>query len=175
MQTDYSKHPKVYIAGPDVFRPDLATRTAALKALCLEYGLLALIPAENLEIKEAGEAAANHIFTYNVELIRQADAILADFSPWRGISLDAGTSWELGMGYALRLPMAGYGPQDEYKKRFTAPLILDSHGLLKDSDNTLVEDFGLPDNVMPIKSLTAGYYATAADAIKNLARVINAR
>lgn len=72
------KTPKAYLAGPGVFRPDADDFAAKLQALCARYGLEGLWPAD-------GPAdSARLIFRANIVLIRSADAIIADISPFRG-------------------------------------------------------------------------------------------
>lgn len=43
----------IYLAGPDVFRPDALTHGQNLKALCAEFGHRGLYPLDNTQIGRA--------------------------------------------------------------------------------------------------------------------------
>src|SRR5690349_15232674 len=87
---------KVYLAGPDVFLPD-AERVGKLKReICERHGLEGLFPFEG-ELPETGdEHLSRRIFRANTALMDGADAIIANLTPFRGPSADAGTVYELG-------------------------------------------------------------------------------
>src|SRR3954470_11649109 len=86
---------KVYLAGPDVFLPD-AVGVGRLKVnLCERYGLAGLFPLDN-EIHIAVGDASLQIYRGNLSMMDEADAIVANLTPFRGPSADAGTVFELG-------------------------------------------------------------------------------
>lgn len=136
---------RLYLAGPDVFRPDARARADAARALCASRGHGALLPLDN----EATTAAA--IFAANVALIRSADAVIADLNPFRGSEPDSGTAWEVGFALALGKPVVGYladiRPQAE-KLLATAPGSGPSALPPRDPNGFLIEHFGLPVNLM---------------------------
>jgi nucleoside 2-deoxyribosyltransferase len=84
---------KIYLAGPDVFRPDVHEWAETARATCSRYGYEALIPIDH------GETEANRIFQTNLDLIRKAQIIVANLNPFRGTEPDSGTCFE--MGYAI--------------------------------------------------------------------------
>src|SRR5690625_5856749 len=69
---------KVYLAGPDVFASDAAERAEQHKSLCRMHGFEPLHPVDQVE------PTAQSIYQHNVELIQQADAVIANAKPFRG-------------------------------------------------------------------------------------------
>ncbi len=131
---------KVYLAGPDVFRPEVLAWAAAARALCFERGVVPLLPLDGTETTAEG------IYRNNLGLIREADAILANLNPFRGFEPDSGTCVEVGMALALGKPVIAYLTD-------TSPLLermvhseQTPPGL--DENGWTVEDFGLPLNLM---------------------------
>src|SRR5471032_3248411 len=87
---------KVYLAGPEVFLPNAAEVGAAKKRICAAHGLEGLFPLDQpqpaLPPAELGAA----IYRANIALMTQADAIIANLTPFRGAAMDAGTAFEVG-------------------------------------------------------------------------------
>ncbi len=73
---------KLYLAGPDVFRPDAAQWAEHARRLCRRAGHEALIPLDGVETTAAG------IYHANIGLIQAADAVLANLNPFRGCEPD---------------------------------------------------------------------------------------
>ena len=137
---------KLYLAGPDVFRPDALAWADEARQLCAAAGHTALVPLDGVETTAPG------IFRANIELIRAADAVLANLNPFRGCEPDSGTCVEVGFALALGKPVIGYLAIDETT---TARVARISGGPLEiragrpvDRDGLHVEDFGLPLNLM---------------------------
>ena len=148
---------KVYIAGPDVFRPDATQWAEAARALCRQAGHEALIPLDGVETTAAG------IFHANIGQIRAADAVLANLNPFRGCEPDSGTCVEVGFALALGKPVIGYLEMWEtttqrVEREQGRPLeVLDGRPI--DHDGLYVEDFGLPLNLMlavPVRIVVGG-------------------
>lgn len=162
--------PKVYLAGPAVFRPDAREHLARLAALCERHGLQPLLPTD-----DCGGAAdaplAHRIYAANTRMLREADGVLADLQEWRGHEPDSGTAFEVGFAAALDLPIVGYGCATEcYADRVsrTRPCERDAVGMLRECDGGMaVEDFGMPLNLM--LGCSARLVPTAEDAIALLA------
>lgn len=138
---------KIYIAGPDVFFPDIAPRAAAQKALCARSGIVPLHPVDQPTL------TAEFIYRNNIALIREADAVVANLDPFRGAEVDSGTAFEVGYATALGKPVVGYVAQAgsllERVGAYCGPLRQDpAHGTWHDRDGNLVENFGLPVNLM---------------------------
>ncbi len=138
---------KVYLAGPDVFFHDAALRAEQHKTLCLSHGFEPLHPADSIENTATG------IYQANIQLIQQADAVLANLNAFRGAEPDSGTAFEVGYAIARNIPVIGYldGPTDikEQVKKYYGPIYFDeSKQMWLDQNESLVEDFGLPVNLM---------------------------
>ena len=104
----------LYLAGPDVFRPDAEARGTALKAMCAQYGFEGLFPLDQSVPEAITEPAAQAewIYAANIALIRRADAVLANLDFFRGAEPDSGTCFEVGYAVALGKPVYGYIPED---------------------------------------------------------------
>jgi nucleoside 2-deoxyribosyltransferase len=135
----------IYFAGPDVFNTDYAELKAKIRALCAAGGLNPLLPGD-LELD-----SAESIFRHNLALIDQADGLIANLSPFRGvIEPDSGTVFECAYAYAKGKWIIGYLADRSdmlTKRRQTDDMGPPDDGLLG-RDGTLVEDFGLPLNLM---------------------------
>ncbi|MCY1513238.1 Nucleoside 2-deoxyribosyltransferase [compost metagenome] len=165
-----STRPRVYLAGPDVFRPDAAQYFAALALACDALGMMAVPPFDG---KAAGPDPARRIYEENMKLLRSADGVIANLAPFRGLEPDSGTVFEVGVAIALGLPVAAYGvPPGTYAQRAaTAGLVgRDPNGTLRDPEGTLIEDFGLPLNLMLACSVRFSDLAT--DALRAMAEVL---
>ena len=86
---------KVYLAGPDVFVPNAIAIGQRKRALCTEHGLIGHYPLDNIVDFTAPDASLQ-IFRANQALMDKSDAIIANLTPFRGPSADAGTVYELG-------------------------------------------------------------------------------
>jgi nucleoside 2-deoxyribosyltransferase len=175
--------PAVYLAGPDVFRPDATARYEHLERCCASLGLVGLRPSDGGLSTTAnpgnGVHAAQRIYEGNVALIRQCDAVLANLAPFRGhIEPDSGTVFEIGMAVALGKPVAAYLPEpsisyaERVRRRF--PTRRDPSGALWDlAHGVLVEGFGEPVNLMLSRSTRL--FATFEEALAHLADALRDR
>lgn len=86
------RKPTVYLAGPEVFLADAAAVGEAKKAICARYGLAGLFPLDN-ELYLGGmepHAAGIAISKANEALMRKADLVIANITPFRGPGMDPG-------------------------------------------------------------------------------------
>ena len=86
--------PRVYLAGPDVFMRDAEGRAAAKKAICAAHGLVGVSPLDVPDDEPAAWAALpqwHRIARRNEAHITAAAAVVADLTPFRSPSADAGT------------------------------------------------------------------------------------
>src|SRR3979411_1801835 len=145
---------KIYLAGPDVFLPDAVEIWRRKAELCTRHGLIGLYPLDNA-IDPAAEDASLRIFRGNETLMIEADAIIANLTPFRGPGADAGTVYELGYMIGRGKLCLGYSNDPslyaERVARFTA--VTSEGGRLVDSQELTVEDFGLADNLMMVHAL----------------------
>jgi len=146
---------KVYLAGPDVFLPDAEAIAAAKKRICAEAGLEGVFPTDSRP-DPAADAEADlwyAIYLRNEVHIRACDALIANLTPFRGPSADAGTVYELGFMRALGRPVLGY---TNHTGDFAARTLqsLSGHarrntkGRWVDGEGLALEEFGLTDNLM---------------------------
>jgi len=145
---------KIYLAGPDVFLPDAIEIGRRKVAICARHGVTGLYPLDNA-IALAAPDASMQIFKANEAMMDEADAIIANLTPFRGPGADPGTAYELGAMAARRKFCLGYANDPsvyaDRVRRFTTVTSRDGH--LIDSDGLTVEDFGLNDNLMMIHAL----------------------
>lgn len=148
---------KIYLAGPDVFRPDAAAWAIQAHAQCAAAGHQALIPLDGVETTARG------IYQANIDLIRSADAVVANLNPFRGAEPDSGTCVEVGFALALDKPVVGYLAINEtttarLARQCGRPLVT-QNGRPVDADGLYVEEFGLPLNLMlaiPVRIVIGG-------------------
>src|SRR5258708_13131518 len=86
---------KVYLAGPDEFLPDAVEIGRRKAGICAAHGLRGLYPLDNAVDLKAIDASLT-IFKGNEAMMDEACAIIANLTPFRGPSADAGTVYELG-------------------------------------------------------------------------------
>lgn len=161
---------KLYLAGPDVFRPDALAWAEAARMLCAAWGHEALIPLDGVETTPEG------IYQANIALIRSADAVVANLNPFRGCEPDSGTCVEVGVALAWGKTVIAYldseEPLVERMARQSGGQLARKHGRPVDSAGWTIEDFGLPLNLMlavPARVVIGGL----AEAVQALGRAEN--
>ena len=161
----------LYLAGPDVFRPDAASHAGRLKALCAAHGFEGLFPLD-AQVGEQPDATpadkAAWIYRADIGLLDRADAVLANLDFFRGAEPDSGTAFELGYAAALGKPLFGYIDEGgSCAERLPCEWLGEEPG--RDRDGNQIESFGLPLNLMlavPAKIAVGG----AREALELLRR-----
>jgi nucleoside 2-deoxyribosyltransferase len=145
---------KIYLAGPDVFLPDAIDIGQRKAELCRRHGVSGLYPMDNAVDLTASDASLK-IFRGNEAMMNEADAIIANLTPFRGPGADAGTVYELGyMAGRGKLCLGYSNDPSSYADRVRRFTDVRSHdGPLVDALGLTVEDFGLSDNLMMIHAL----------------------
>src|SRR5258708_9835345 len=146
---------RVYLAGPEVFLPEAVDIGRRKVELCTRRGLIGLYPLDNA-IDPTAKDASLRIFRGNEAMMIEADAMIANLTPFRGPSADAGTVYELGyMAGRGKLCFAYSNDPADYAERVARSFAVTKAGggHLIDDDGLTVEDFGLPDNLMMIHTL----------------------
>ena len=138
---------KIYLAGPDVFRPDVAAWAESARALCRGYGYEPLLPIDH------GETQPDRIFQANIDMIRKAQIVVANLDPFRGPEPDSGTAFEMGYALALGKKVCGYVTRRQtVAERVAASGHRDPRppygDRLTDRDGLTIENFSLPCNLM---------------------------
>lgn len=160
---------RIYLAGPEVFRPDVKEHFDGMKRFMAQHDLLGLSPFDSEASAQVADRTpadvAKKIYQANCSLIRSCDAIMANMTPFRGPSMDVGTAYEIGYADALGLPIFAYSTdQNAYESRVAQPA---QHRI--DADGWTVEDFGLTDNLMMVGAASLApdrpVYPTWQDAV----------
>jgi nucleoside 2-deoxyribosyltransferase len=140
--------PLAYLAGPDVFLPNAPEHAARKAAICAAHGITALPPlnedvATLAEMTE--EQAWQTIFAKDLAMMERAELVIANLTPFRGASADAGTLVELGWFLGRGRPIFAYSNS-------ATPFAARSEALLARLPDPMpglsVGGFGLPDNLM---------------------------
>jgi nucleoside 2-deoxyribosyltransferase len=143
--------PRIYLAGPEVFLPGALGVGARKVALCAAHGFEGVFPLDaSLDLAGLAKAdAARAISEANEGLMRSCDLLIANLTPFRGVSMDAGTAFEVGFMQALGRPVLGYtNVAADYrarceKYRRAAQGLPDADGA-----DIQIEDFDLAENLM---------------------------
>lgn len=154
----------VYLAGPDVFRGDAIEEGHRKKRACADRNLVGLYPLDN-EIAHGlnPQQMAARIYHANIALLNQATHVVANLNEFRGPSADAGTVFEIGYAVARGIPVLGYADyESHYSDRVYDAVRVDQfygrEKVLVDSNDYLVEEFGLYDNLMISIGITQMFY-----------------
>lgn len=173
---------KIYVAGPDIFRPTWPDTARKIVNACASWGLEALLPIpadQSLDRPEVpgitmpGKAQdANAVFASCLDMIRSCDAVVANITPFRGDEPDSGTVFEIATAYALGKPVVAYTLDTRLThERHAHNGNNTAYGALVCRSGYLVEQFDLPCNVMvaqACKAIVFGDVISALLALKNL-------
>lgn len=137
---------RIYLAGPEVFFPaeEHQAIVAKKKRLLREYGLDGIDPLDTELVfsdHETKPDRGHRIYRANRELMDSCDTLIANLTPFRGISADPGTVYEVGYMIGQGKRAIGFTMDTRlYRARAGAT----------DRDNLghTIEDFELTDNLM---------------------------
>ncbi|MGE0768653.1 MAG: nucleoside 2-deoxyribosyltransferase [Hyphomicrobiaceae bacterium] len=142
---------RVYLAGPEVFLPNAMEIGRAKVAMAQQAGLVGLFPLDQqLELEGLPKLEqARRISLANETLMRSSDLLIANLTPFRGVSMDSGTAFEVGFMRALGRPVLGYtNVPGDYRRRAEA---FRRRGIPPgdcDAPEFEIEDFGMAENLM---------------------------
>lgn len=146
---------KVYLAGPDVFLPDPLAMAERKRAICAAHGLTGIFPVDAHPDHPQGSDVPLWLWIYrrNEAHMRDADAVIANLTPFRGPSADPGTVYEIGFMRALGRKVLGYsnvaaGLLPRTLGFAGATAWQDADGRWRDAEGMAMEAFGLADNLM---------------------------
>ena len=157
------KNRRIYLAGPDVFFTDVTERAETLKSQCDLWGLEGVFPLDSeVKLEEPIDQQKNGYLIYegNLKLIESCAAVLANISPFRGPSVDAGTAFEIGYGLASGLIVVGYTSALSFYKERVEP------------DGLLIEDFEMIDNLMIHGATNGRIFESSYKALEYLSNVL---
>lgn len=155
----------VYLAGPDVFLDNAIEHGEKLKSLCSKHGLIGHFPLDNkLDLSSNGKHSnASSIYNSNTKLIDMCDALIANIEPFRGVSADPGTAFEIGYAIAKNKFVTLYTSD----LRFYTDRVENS---LYKNDKWNIEDFDMVDNLMLLSATSNVIYESFENAIKELSK-----
>ena len=163
--------PRVYLAGPEVFLPDAMAIGAEKRRLCTAHGFEGLFPLDaSLDLVGLSkQEAARRIALSNEGLMKSADAVIANLTPFRGVSMDAGSAFEIGYMRALGKTLMGYSNATDDLAvrsrtfRLNPPLAYDC-----DREPFEIEDFDMAENLMIVVAvLESGSPVIVRDVVGN--------
>jgi nucleoside 2-deoxyribosyltransferase len=146
----------IYLAGPDAALAEAPALLVDKMALCTAAGFQAIVadPA-GLTESEPSEAMAREIYAHRMSRLREADAMIANLTPFRGPGCDPATAFEAGFAAGLGKPVFAYmNVREEEDADLCARVeafegaTLDERGVWRDMDGYEIEDFGLPESLM---------------------------
>lgn len=146
---------RIYLAGPDVFMPNVMEISNQKKELCESYGFHGVFPLDaevtldSMTSRDSGLV----ISRANETLIESCHVVIANMTPFRGPSADVGTAYEMGYARSLGLPVYAYTNTvvnflERTKGFLNGNVSVREDGSLEDSDSMSIEGFGLEDNLM---------------------------
>jgi nucleoside 2-deoxyribosyltransferase len=149
---DDSQPKRIYLAGPEVFFPNAVEQGAEKKRLCADAGFEGIYPLDNV-IDGAEhlppQELARRISHGNERLMRSCDLLIANCTPFRSVSMDVGTAFEIGFMQALGKPVLGYSNTlADYASRVRLAAEVASTVWDCESNAAAIEDFGLAENLM---------------------------
>ena len=142
----------IYLAGPEVFLADPLGIAAAKKRMCAEFGFVGVFPMDS-EVETSSAAPtpqkARLISLANEGLMQGCDVLVANCTPFRGVSMDSGTAFEVGYMRALGRPVFGYtNVAGDYADRARTFVALPQAPWESSAEDAAIEDFGLAENLM---------------------------
>lgn len=135
-----------YLAGPDVFLPGAAAFSAAKIAICARHGLTGLAPFNpKPDLSLPLDMLWRQIYLDDIALMQASNLIIANLTPFRGASADAGTLVEIGWFLGRGLPVFGYS---NTATPFAARSAAQAAAVADPLPGLAIEPFNLPDNLM---------------------------
>ncbi|MCX5513873.1 nucleoside 2-deoxyribosyltransferase [Kaistia algarum] len=145
---------KVYLAGPEVFLANAREQLDRKIALTRAAGLQPIAPGDLSIPPQPTQRELGHaISAIDESMMDRADAIIANLTPYHGLSADSGTCFEL--GYMCAQGKIAYGYTNVAADMRTRSVALygndvhrDASGRLRGPDGLMIEDVDMADNLM---------------------------
>lgn len=139
-----------YLAGPEVFLlpPDQARDIGEQKKKCCrDHGIDARFPLDETPA-DHDDDQGHATFAVCIKLMGESNLLIANMTPFRGVSMDVGTAIEIGYMYGRGHTVFGYtNSMTDYAQRVPDTTI-DNPDRIVDADGLHVENFGYADNLM---------------------------
>lgn len=145
------KKKNLYLAGPEVFLPDAQDIGDKKIKICSEHGFTGIYPVDNEPLPRlTGSNLGFYICRKNKQKIKMSSGVIANITPFRSISIDPGTAYEIGYADALSRPIFAYtNSPDSFVERTVAAFGgAIANDIIVDNIGMLIENFGLVDNLM---------------------------
>jgi nucleoside 2-deoxyribosyltransferase len=160
----------IYLAGPEVFLPGFGKAVFdGKKSMCATFGFEGISPMDGDLSLEGLSAFQQGIAIYqgNLAHMRACDAVIANMTPFRGVSVDPGTAFEMGYMAASGKPVLGYTHvMSQFHHR---SLRYYEHGrsdLLETySAGSSVERFDMTDNLMMVGAVDCAGFKVQQAAV----------
>jgi len=142
---------KVYITGPFIYDPEYKIYASKLKITCEEFGFEPVFPIEHDSSDyDTPLDNAYDVYKTTLDVLQTVDAVIVDVRPWRGVSVDAGAAFIMGIAAQREIPVVSY--TDDSMTTYLERVMLKHDTALIDAKwidkYGVVEDFGLNDNLM---------------------------
>lgn len=145
---------KIYLAGPEVFLPNAREILARKAELARAAGFEPLSPGDlEIPVADTKKGLGYAISAVDERMMLEADAIIANLTPFRGIAADTGTTFKLGFMCALGKAVFAYTnvAANHYRRvvaHYHGEVSKGDDGHLRGPDGLSVEDFDMIDNLM---------------------------
>ena len=145
---------KIYLAGPEVFLANAREQLDLKAAITRAAGFIPLSPGDlDIPPQPTKQAFGCAISQVNEGMMFEADVIIANLTPFRGIAADVGTVYELGFMCALDKHVFGYtnvatGHYDRTKDYYNGDIHPDTGGQMRGTDGLSLENFDMNENLM---------------------------
>lgn len=137
-----------YLAGPDVFLPGAPAHAARKVAICARFGIEGRPPLNEEAVRLPGmtdEDFAHSIFRKDVRMMSGCDVVIANLTPFRGPSADAGTLVELGWFLGQGKKIFAYSNS---ARSYAERCKVQAAAIADPMEGLMVEGLGMPDNLM---------------------------
>lgn len=145
---------KVYLAGPEVFLPNAREALDRKIAMAKRYGFTPVSPGDlAVPDTETRRERGLAISAINELLMTSADLIIANLTPFRGVSADVGTVFELGFMCARGCPAFAFSniSRNHFERvsdLHRGQIHLGEDGRHRGPDGLSLENFDMTDNLM---------------------------
>ncbi len=160
----------IYLAGPDVFLPDPQAWFAIKKEICKKYGFIGHAPLDNTLNPDAYDspfAFGIALYLQNKHMMDSCDMVVANMTPYHGISMDVGTAFEMGYMAAQGKPVYGYSndPTAFIERQKNTYAHFENNSEVRANDTQMMfEDMNMCDNLMMVGAMYTSTHTTPITA-----------